>query len=278
MTVGQALRWAQNELDEISGEDATADARAFVCAVLDVEPQRVLSMLQSPMQGKQMTLLRQMVVRRKGREPAQYITGRTSFMGIEILCDPRALIPRFETELLAMEAQQTARMNGLKKALDLCTGSGCLAVALALFGLEVSASDASEDAILLAQENAKRHNAPIVFYQGNLFAALPEDERFDLIASNPPYVKSAEIDWLDEEIGAHEPHIALDGGEDGLHFYRRIAEDSPEFLREGGYLLLEVGDGQAAAVVSLLERHFTDITISPDMRGIERIVKGRRKD
>ncbi len=277
MTVGQAIQWVRRQLEEVSEGDATADARAFVCAVTGHTPDKVLLRLYDPVQRKQEDQLRDMVLRRNRREPAQYIVGTAQFLGYEIKCDPRALIPRFETEFLALEAFRTSREHGLSTVLDLCTGSGCIAISLSLYGLRTTACDFSEDALMLAQENARTTRAAVEFFQGDLMEALPEGRMFDMIVSNPPYVKSGDLPRLAPEVSAHEPHLALDGGTDGLLFYRRIATECA-CLRRGGWLLMEIGDGQAGEVTALLSERFEAIEVLPDMRGVDRVVRARRRD
>lgn len=271
MTIGSALRWAQEQLLEVAGDDAPADARLFVCAATNTSHERILLSLGAPIQRRQEEGLREMIRRRREREPAQYIVGTAQFMGNLFLCDQRALIPRFETEMLALEATRRCMAERGLAVLDVCTGSGCLAVTIAQTGAAVTAADFSEDALMLAAENARRHGVAVEFYQGDLFGALPEGRAFDMIVSNPPYVRSGDIASLAAEVAGHEPHIALDGGADGLLFYRRIAAEAHPYLRPGGRLLLEMGEGQADAVRALFKPRYHDIEILPDMRGIDRI-------
>jgi release factor glutamine methyltransferase len=224
--------------------------------------------------------VREMVKRRAAREPLQHILGGTSFCGLEIKCTRAALVPRPETELLAERAWQwlgtpvsdpartenvqragseTGAPNiGEKVALDLGTGTGCIAIAIAAKcpTALVHAVDLSDDALALARENAVNHNLSerIMFHAGDAFAALPPGLSFDLIVSNPPYVAAEEIATLEPEVREFDPRLALDGGADGLNFYRRIAVEAPAFLKPHGKLMLEFGDGQEARV----EKIFSD--------------------
>jgi release factor glutamine methyltransferase len=238
--------------------------------------------------------LRDMIRRRGQREPLQHITGSTSFCGLEIAVNRHVLVPRPETELLAEFGWQflqgragspqpaaahseNASYQDLR-ALDLGTGSGCIAIALAVKcpAAKVVATDVSPDALVLAKQNAERHNVAerIVFLQGDGFAALTNREgecphepklgnedgsrrrspsQFDLIISNPPYISSAEIATLQPEVRDFDPCIALDGGTDGLGFYRLIALHAAAFLKTGGKVMLEFGDGQAEAIRKIFE-------------------------
>ena len=200
--------------------------------------------------------LRALVQRRGQREPLQYIAGSTSFCGIELALDRRVLIPRPETELLAERAWtflrgvQDAGTDG-SVALDLGTGSGCLAIALAWHapGGQIHAADISGDALALARENAGRHGVTsrIQFHEGDFFSAVPPRLRCELIVSNPPYIPSARIDTLEAEVRQYEPRTALDGGRDGLDFYRRISAQARAFLQPAGRVMLELDQEGAEA-------------------------------
>lgn len=201
---------------------------------------------------------RELVVRRGRREPLQHVVGSTSFCGLEITVDRRALIPRPETEILA-ELGWTflcASASG-RTALDLGTGTGCIAIALAAkcSGARIFASDVSAAALALAAENAQKNNvvSRIELIRGNGFAALPGNATFDLIISNPPYIPTSEIETLEPEVRDFDPRAALDGGADGLDFYRMFAAEAGARLKPGGKVMLELGDGQSPAVRKLFE-------------------------
>jgi release factor glutamine methyltransferase len=204
------------------------------------------------------------LIRRRGqREPLQHIVGSTSFCGLEIAVNRHVLVPRPETELLAeagwkfLSTLNSQPSTCPSTALDFGTGSGCLAIALAVKspGARVHALDLSADALEIAKQNAARHQVlqRIQFVCGDGFAALPEGSRFDLIISNPPYVATAEIESLEPEVRDYDPRSALDGGADGLDFYRRFAAEARPFLQTGGRLMLEFGDGQADAIKAIFE-------------------------
>jgi len=206
---------------------------------------------------------RQLVKRRGQREPLQHIVGSVSFCGLEMAADRRALIPRPETELLA--EQGWAFLNALSAinhqssiCLDFGTGAGCLAVTLAVKSplAFVYALDLSADALAVAGQNASRHGVSerIRFCHGDGFAAIPAQTTFDLIISNPPYIPSGDILNLEPEVRDFDPRAALDGGADGLDYYRRLAAEAAPFLKPHGKLMLELGDGQAKSIRALLEQ------------------------
>jgi release factor-specific protein-(glutamine-N5) methyltransferase len=202
--------------------------------------------------------------------PLWYCIGDTDFYGYTIKVDERVLIPRPETELLVEEALK--RVSPTSRVLDLCTGSGAIAIALnKKSGAKVVAVDVSDEALCLASENAKLNDAEITFVKSDLFTELNVDENFNVIVSNPPYIKSEDILTLQNEVKNFEPRIALDGGVDGLDFYRKIATESRKFLTENGILLLEVGISQTSDVKNLLS-DFSEVQIIKDYENIERIV------
>ena len=206
--------------------------------------------------------------------PLWYIIGDTSFYGYTIKVDERVLIPRPETEELAHHVISMAEEDF--NILDLCTGSGAIAIAVSKelqkkgIPVTVTASDVSDGALALAKENAEANEADVKFVKSDLFARVRG--RYHIIVSNPPYIPSADVLELQREVRDHEPHLALDGGEDGLDFYRRIAADAPKYLTRGGMVIMEVGAGQAESVVRLFK--YADYSIiMKDFAGVDRFVK-----
>jgi release factor glutamine methyltransferase len=231
--------------------------------------------------GAELDALRALVQRRGQREPLQYIVGSTSFCGLEIALNRDVLIPRPETELLAERAwtylQQTA---GEPKVLDLGTGSGCLAIALAHHAARarVDATDSSAPALELARRNAETHQVSdrVRFRQGDLFAGTPAEAGFDLIVSNPPYIPTERIETLQEEVRRFEPRGALDGGADGQDFYRRIASEAGAWLHPAGCVMVELDDEGGAATRAIFEREkWTVQGVEKDYQGLERILVAR---
>lgn len=248
-----------------AGIDEDAEAEWIVSITLGVKRSDVYSdVVVTPKNAdKVYKLLKE---RLTGR-PLWYCVGDTEFYGYKIKVDERALIPRPETEELVEHALKT--LDGTKTALDLCTGSGAIAVALAKkSGAKVTASDVSLKALELAEENAAENGAEIEFVKGDLFENL-QGRKFDVIVTNPPYIRRADIDKLQREIREFEPALALDGGEDGLEFYRRIAAEAKEHVAMGGYLFAECGEDQAEQIAAMFE----NAEIIKDINGKDRIVK-----
>ncbi len=215
--------------------------------------------------------------RRFKGEPFQYIMGNTEFMGMLFAVTPQVLIPRPETELLVEKVIMLFRESGLKRIIDVGTGSGCIAISLAkmLPDARVTGTDISASALAVAEENAARHRVSVRFARADLF--LPEQAaRFDCVVSNPPYIAAADIDVLQPEV-RREPRHALDGGKDGLDFYRRIIAQAPDHLTRGGYLVMEMGYGQSDAIKTIFMHagKYTVQEVINDYAGIERVIVAR---
>lgn len=219
---------------------------------------------------------RSLLAARSRHVPLQHLTGEQEFMGYPFLVNEHVLIPRQDTECLVEAAvKQIKKKSGNITMLDLCTGSGCIAVSLKklLPKAHVTATDLSKEALAVAKENAGRLQADISFLQGDLFE--PVTGQFDLIVSNPPYIEAETIGTLMPEVRDHEPRQALCGGADGLDFYRRIAKEAPAYLKPGGALYLEIGCEQGKAVMALLlENGFEKVSCLQDLAGLDRIVCG----
>lgn len=254
MTIRQILAKATSALREADVPDAAYDAQAMLAHLLR---ENVLNMrIDSGRELSADVIARYeaMLARRAAREPMQYILGETSFMGLDLHVAPGVLIPRQDTEILCEEAIRRLGVTG-RRVLDIGTGSGALAIAIALFAAlaEVTAVDVSDDALAIARENAQRLGAQVEFLKSDCFSALA-DQRFDLIVSNPPYISAEEMKGLMPEVLC-EPELALYGGEDGLSFYRRITREAPKYLNPGGFLLFEIGWKQREAVEALMREH-----------------------
>ena len=217
-------------------------------------------------------LYRTLIRKRSAHIPLQYLTGSQEFMGLSFFVDENVLIPRQDTEILVEEAIR-ALGSGMR-VLDVCTGSGCILLSLLKLcaGLEGTGTDLSEKALQVAGENARRLGVEASFVQGDLFE--PVSGKYDCIVSNPPYIASREVDALMEEVRDHEPRMALDGGEDGLYFYRKIAVQSPKYLNDRGRIFLEIGFDQGEAVAGLLAPAFDEVRIVQDLAGLDRVVCG----
>lgn len=214
-----------------------------------------------------------LIDRRRQHVPLQHLTGVQEFMGLEFQVSPDVLIPRQDTELLVETALPLVQG---KRVLDLCTGSGCIAISLAKLGKpeRTDAIDLSGKALELARANAQRLHADVTFWNSNLFENV--DSTYDVIVSNPPYINSHVVDTLMPEVREHEPRMALDGGEDGLSFYRRIVSAAGTYLQKNGWLALEIGYDQGSAVCGLLrEQGFCSVMCQKDLCGNDRVVSGQ---
>ena len=217
---------------------------------------------------------REVILRRAGHIPLQHITGEQEFMGYTFLVNPDVLIPRQDTEKLTEEALKFTKPG--MKVLDMCTGSGCILISLlkSCPGLKGTGCDISEKALKMARENGRRLQVEASWIQSDLFEQI--SERFDLIVSNPPYIRTGVIEELQEEVRLHDPWIALDGKKDGLYFYRRIIAESTGYIRDNGALMFEIGHDQAEDVVRLMEEAgYTQIRVKKDLAGLDRVVTGR---
>lgn len=219
--------------------------------------------------------------RRAAHIPLQHITGEQEFMGYPFCVNEHVLIPRQDTEILVEEAIQVMRPK--MKVLDMCTGSGCIVLSILkmcrekyyMTDLQGIGADVSEEALKVARENGRRLGVPVTWIQSDLFAKIPEEEKYDVIVSNPPYIETAVIDTLQEEVRLHDPYIALDGKEDGLYFYRRIISEAGKYLKPQGKLMFEIGCDQAEAVEELMKNaDYEQITVKKDLAGLDRVVYG----
>ena len=219
--------------------------------------------------------------RRAAHIPLQHITGEQEFMGYPFCVNEHVLIPRQDTEVLVEEAIQVMRPK--MKVLDMCTGSGCIVLSILkmcrekyyMTDLQGIGADVSEEVLKVARENGRRLGVPVTWIQSDLFAKIPEEEKYDVIVSNPPYIETAVIDTLQEEVRLHDPYIALDGKEDGLYFYRRIISEAGKYLKTQGKLMFEIGCDQAEAVEELMKNAgYEQITVKKDLAGLDRVVYG----
>jgi len=259
VTVLEVIQKSAEFLAKKGVESPRLQTELLLAHVLRLPRMQLYLNFERALSDTELSSVRELVKRRGQREPLQHITGSTSFCGLEIAVNRHVLVPRPETELLAeLGWQFLSTMNPQPStALDFGTGSGCIAIALAVRcpSARIVALEVSADALAVARENAARNNASdrVEFRCGDGFAALPADGRFHLIVSNPPYIPSAEITSLAPEVRDFDPRPALDGGPDGLDFHRMLAAQAGPFLQPGGRIMLEFGDGQAEAVRRIFE-------------------------
>ncbi len=258
MTVLEAIQKTADFLAKKGVESARLNAELLLAHQLKLPRMKLYLNFDRVLTALETDGLRELIKRRAAREPLQHITGSTSFCGHEITVTRHALVPRPETELLAeLGWKFLATRNGLPTALDFGTGTGCIAIAIAAkcSAAKIMALDLSTDALALAKQNAEQNQVGnrIEFFSGNGFAALRDGAQFDLIISNPPYIATAEIETLEPEVRDFDPRTALDGGADGLDFYRRLALEARPFLKSDGQLMVEFGDGQAEDIQKIFE-------------------------
>ena len=308
------IKEGQRKLEAAGKESSAFDARALLSFVTGVPFRDMPLNYADEVTEEQQAQYEQLLERRISGEPLQYITGEQEFMGLTFHVDPRVLIPRLDTEILAEEAvvyvrgrlygqetdlytdqnlfchveQASLREQEMFHILDLCCGSGAIGLSVAALAggmkdgspaLVVTLSDISEDALDVARQNAEALGVldRVSFIRSDLFEAFSERGDFDLIVCNPPYVRSDVIPTLDEEVRGHEPVLALDGGADGLDIYRRIAKEAPEYLKPGGRLMMEIGFDQGDAVAELLREDLGDIRVKKDLAGLDRVITAKKR-
>ena len=281
MTVLEVIQRSSDFLAKKGVDSPRLQTELLLAHVLKLPRLRLYLNFERPLAETELGVLRELVKRRSNREPLQHILGQTGFCGLDFEVSRDALIPRPETELLAEHAVKFLATLPPSTVLDFGTGGGCLAVTLAVQcpSSTLHALDISDAALALARQNAARHQVEtrIAFHHGDGFAALPGGARFELIVSNPPYIASGEIETLQPEVRDFDPRLALDGGADGLDFYRRLAAGAAGFLAPGGKVMLEFGDGQDEAIAKIFSaQNWIVEAVIADYSGRNRILSARR--
>ena len=281
MTYFEACRKVARELEEAGVPEPALDARYLTEYVGDFTEAQYLLARDEEIPEETLSRLLELAKRRCAREPIQYILGSQEFMGLPFICNKDCLIPRQDTEILAERALEAVKLLRKDREelryLDLCTGSGCVAVSVAKLGniANAEAADISEAALAVAKKNSELNGTAVKLIQADLFEGL--EGKYDIITANPPYIDTGLIHGLIPEIWKYEPMTALDGGEDGLVFYRRIAMEAPKRLTPGGWLVFEIGDTQGEAVAALMKAAgFEDVSVHKDLAGLDRVVEGRK--
>lgn len=270
----------QNLFDEAlaqAGRDQRLAVERLMVHARGMNRARALAHLDEPATGAETEVFTRGVRAFLDHRPLQYILGEAPFADFSLAVGEGVLIPRFDTEILVNQVLDLVP-DGPFRLLDLCTGSGVVAIALARRCLagKIFASDISPEALDQARANARRLAVEIVFAEGDLFAPW-QGQTFDIITANPPYISSADMETLPAEV-QQEPHLALWGGADGLDFYRRLAQEGLTYLRPGGYMACEIGAGQGEEVVHLFRQAgFQDLVIHYDWQGHDRVVQGRKE-
>lgn len=273
MTRKEALQWAEGVLASAGIEEARTDARFLLMGLTNLTSAQLYFDGEKALPPLQYESYQDAIWRRAKHVPLQYITGEQEFMGLPFSVSPAVLIPRQDTECLVEAALPYCAGA---RVLDLCTGSGCILLSLAkLCGLRAAVGvDLSEEALKVAQKNARALGVEAELIQSDLFAKVTG--KYDVIVSNPPYIRTGQIAALMPEVRDYEPRMALDGDEDGLHFYRKIATEAGKYLEKGGRIFFEIGCEQAREVKKiLLENNFVEVFIRKDYAGLDRVAGGR---
>jgi len=282
-TIARVLRWASEDLEKKGLRDSPRlDAELLLSHALGVDRVRLIVDAARPLAAEELARYRELLMRRRRHEPIAYILGEREFYGLTFSVNSHVLIPRPDTETLVNVALERTRELSLHgRAIDVCTGSGCVAIAFAKERptWQITGSDLSPEALAVARHNALRLGTiwNLDFRHSDLLGEIEPEPLFDLIMANPPYVSDADLTTLSPDIRDHEPAAALRGGPDGLALIRRLVKAAPGLLAPGGVLALEVGAGQAARVAKgLLSYGFSAVQQARDYGGIERVVSGRR--
>lgn len=273
MTFREAFQIGEKILGMAHIEDAKNDAWLLLAFACKIDRTYFYVHMDEDLTEEQKREYESVIKKRTERVPLQYITGEQDFMGLPFKVNSAVLIPRQDTETLVEEALK--RIKPGMKVLDMCTGSGCILISILknVTGIEGLGCDISKQALIVAKENAKLNNVFASFERSDLFENV--NEEFDVIVSNPPYIPTEVISGLMPEVSEFEPFQALDGREDGLHFYRRIISECKPYLKEGGYLLFEIGHDQGESVSELMkEGGFSNVSVVRDLAGNNRVVIG----
>lgn len=281
ISIAEAILQGSNKLRKAGVPEARREAGSLLAFLLDKDRTFILSHAEDGISAEQLTLFQEFLDSRAQGEPAQYITGRQEFYGLEFQVTPDVLIPRPETELLVDTAIKLVNADCAVSLCDVGTGSGCIAITL-LKQLPLAhavALDVSAAALEVAKRNAARHgvNDQIEFVLSDCFASL-DQRHFDLVVSNPPYVAEGAVPTLQREVRDFEPRVALTAGDDGLDVIRRLVKEANDYLKPGGYLLFEIGFNQHEAVAELIDLQTWELLdIHNDLQGIPRTVALRKR-
>lgn len=278
-TIRKVLLWTTGRFEKEDIDAPRLTAEILLAHTLKLDRVKLFMELDRPLQKDELSEFRALIQRRMQLEPTQYLTGFKDFYNRRFTVDPRVLIPRPETELLVEAVLKLLPKDAPSRVLDLCTGSGCIGVTIAAERPQGSVwlTDVSPGACEVAKANAEKHEVAsrVSVLHGDLFAAIPAGARFDVVVSNPPYIKRAELPGLQKEV-LREPTLALDGGDDGLDFVRRIAEGSHAALKPGGWVALEIGDEQGEAVKQMLTRAgYRAVRVERDLARLDRLAFGQ---
>lgn len=278
MTLRQAYEEGIERLKEAGIEEAGLDAWYLLEYVTGINRATYFADSNQEMKDSHRVTYQTLISERETRIPLQHLTGVQEFMGLEFRVNEHVLIPRQDTEILVETALEKINTKKPLRVLDMCTGSGCILLSVLSYGrkkCEITGVgvDVSDKALRVAKENARNLQVDAEWIESDLFSGV--SEKFDMILSNPPYIPSAVIKTLQPEVREHDPLLALDGKEDGLYFYRKITEESRNYLQPGGWLIFEIGAEQGEAVSSYLKQNgFVQVAVKKDLTGLDRVVCG----
>lgn len=273
MTLREAYEYGQKKLKSVGIEEFSVDAWYLLEFVTGIDRTAYFLEMDKSMSGEQQERYESCLEKRMRHIPLQHITGVQEFMGLEFCVNEHVLVPRQDTEVLVESVQSYLKPQ--MNVLDMCTGSGCILISLMKLGRITRGTgvDISEEALKVADTNAKRHQVEPLWIKSDLFEKV--EDKYDVIVSNPPYIRTSVIDELKEEVKFHDPFLALDGKEDGLYFYRKLVKESPVYLKKGGVLYFEIGHDQGQAVKDMMESAgFECVTVKKDLAGLDRVVFG----
>ena len=273
MTLREAYEYGQKRLEAAEIDDAIIDAWYLLEFVTGISRTMYFLRMNENMTADQESQYKEYLETRANHIPLQHITGVQEFMGLEFCVNEHVLVPRQDTEVL-VESVLEILTPGMD-VLDMCTGSGCIIISLAKLGKAVKAIgvDISEEALKVAKKNVEKLEAEVTLLHSDLFENV--EGKYDVIVSNPPYIRTAVIEELKEEVKFHDPFLALDGKEDGLFFYRKIVDESLNYLKPSGKLYFEIGHDQGEDVKQLMENAgFFNVTVKKDLAGLDRVVYG----
>ena len=281
MNVEQALFLGKNKLKKANIESYAIDAELLLMHIISFTKVQLYTkndfMLTQAEEKEFFSALQQ----REQGKPVQYMIGKCEFMGLDFFVEEGVLIPRADTEILVEAVLEYAEKENLKRGLDICTGTGCIAVSMAKYGdFSLCGIDISDIAIETAKKNACRNHVSITWIKSDLFTQVPQNwkNNLDMIVSNPPYIATKAIENLMTSVKCFEPHLALDGGENGTLFYEKIITEGKNYLKQGGWFFFEIGYDQGETVSELLQKNgFDNIEIRKDLAGLDRVVLGKKK-
>lgn len=277
MNVKEALQLAKKRLKQCEIESYAIDAKLILKKATALSEVELYTKENVVLTQEQQSIFLYDLEQREQHKPMAYITGICEFMGLSFVVQEGVLIPRADTETLVETVLQYHKKEHFTKIIDICTGTGCIAISLAKYSnIALCGTDISNIALETAQKNAQKNHVLIKWLQSNLLESVPK-QHFDAIVSNPPYIATEEIQTLMKSVKDFEPHLALDGGKDGFYFYQKIVEQGKQYLKQGGWIFFEIGYQQANAVCNILKQNgFLNHMVYQDLAGLDRVVAAQK--